>query len=176
MRVIAGKLRHRIIKETNLITTRETQDRVREAIFNSLLTTYGKVLDLFCGSGAMAIEAYSRGASYLVLNDINKDALAVTRSNLKSLNITDYEIFNKDYKDFIKDYNSSFDFIFLDPPYKMDNVIDILSQITNSKLIKKGTKIIFEMASTTTFILPTNPRLIKEKTYGKKKITYWEVL
>lgn len=175
MRVIAGSLRHRIIKECNLPTTRETQDRVREAIFNSLGFINGSVLDLFCGSGAMAIEAYSRGASYLVLNDINNKALKVAKENLNNLSIKDYVLTNMDYRDFILSYSKSFSYIFLDPPYKMDNVNQILDLIIDSKLVQKGTKIIFEMASLTTFSPSTKLKLLKEKNYGKKKVVFWEV-
>ena len=73
MRITAGKLRHRIIEMTNLETTRETQDKVRMAIYNLLGQFFdgGVLLDLFAGSGAMAIEGYSRGFSKIVLNDLN---------------------------------------------------------------------------------------------------------
>ena len=75
MRIVAGKLRHRIIDMTNLDTTRETQDKVRGAIYNMIGPYFdsGKALDLFAGSGAMGIEAYSRGISHITLNDLNKD-------------------------------------------------------------------------------------------------------
>ncbi len=172
MRVIGGILRHRKIKETNLETTRETQDRVREAIFNSLNQCYGKTLDLFCGSGAMAIEAYSRGSNYLVLNDLNSKALEVAKSNLDSLGIKEYELYNKDYLDFIRSYNKSFDFIFLDPPYKMDNILDILTEIIKYNLLNKDGTIIFEMASTTDYKIPEELYLKKEKRYGKKKVIF----
>ena len=77
MRIIAGTLRHRIIEMTNLETTRETQDKVRGAIFNMIGPYIDSecTLDLFTGSGAMAIEAYSRGAKHIVMNDLNKNAL-----------------------------------------------------------------------------------------------------
>ena len=98
MRIVAGRLRHRIIKETNIETTRETQDRIREAIFNALgPSILGKGLDLFCGSGAMALEGYSRGLNYIAVNDYNKKALDVAISNIKSLGITSYTATNLVY-------------------------------------------------------------------------------
>ena len=71
MRVVGGKLRHRTINMTNLETTRETQDKVRQAIFNMIGPYFdgGIALDLFAGSGAMGIEAYSRGIEKVVLNN-----------------------------------------------------------------------------------------------------------
>lgn len=175
MRVVAGRLRHRIIKMTNLETTRETQDRIREAIFNSLGPIYGSGLDLFCGSGAMAIEAYSRGLDYVVINDLNIKALEVAKENFKSLGIKNYEAYNFNYIDFLNKYLKPFDYIFLDPPYAFVNVCEILDQILNSKVVKNKTKIIFEMASITKYTLPKDITLIKEKVYGKKKVVFMEV-
>ena len=90
MRIVAGKLRHRIIEMTNLETTRETQDKVRGAIFNMIGPYFdgGICLDLFAGSGALGIEAYSRGMSQVYLNDLNKNALAICKKNCASLNIS----------------------------------------------------------------------------------------
>lgn len=178
MRVIAGELRHRIIKETNLPTTRETQDRVREAIFNSIGPYFkdGIALDLFCGSGAMAIEAYSRGIKKIYLNDINRAAVAVSVDNLKNLGINNYEITNLDYKVFLKQCEVAFDYIFVDPPYIMNNTIELLSEITNCKVAKKGTLIIFEMARETLALVNEKTEIIKERNYGKKKVVFYEVI
>ena len=73
MRITSGKYRHRIIKMTGLDTTRETQDKVRMAIFNMIGQFFdgGVCLDLFTGSGAMALEALSRGMEKAYLNDLN---------------------------------------------------------------------------------------------------------
>ncbi len=178
MRIIAGSLRHRIINETNLPTTRETQDRVREAIFNSIGPYFkgGKALDLFCGSGAMAIEAYSRGIDEIVLNDLNSEALNVARNNLVSLDIKRYKLYNLDYTKFLQDQNEAFDYIFVDPPYKMNDVELLLKQISESKIKKSGTIIVFEMARETLACEITNIKIIKEKNYGKKKVVFYEVL
>ncbi len=176
MRVIAGKYRHRIIKECNLEGTRETQDRIREAIFNSLGPSInGKVLDLFCGSGALAIEAYSRGASYLYLNDFNKEALKVAKSNLDSLGILDYKLFNLDYLACLKELKETFDYVFLDPPYKYTDVKGIIEALYFNNIVNNNTIIVFEMASTTNYLESTYYELVKEKRYGKKKVLYFKL-
>ncbi len=175
MRITAGKLRHRLIDMTNLETTRETQDKVRMAIFNMLGQYFegGVCLDLFAGSGAMGIEAYSRGMEKIYLNDLNKDALNICKKNCKSLGINDVVFTNLDYKDFESNCNDKFDLIILDPPYKMNNIEDILSSIVN--LLKKGGKIVFEMAKESNY---PNEYLdlvaIKDKPYGIKKVIIYK--
>lgn len=178
MRIVGGTLRHRIIKQTNLETTRETQDKVREAIFNSIgpYFTGGVALDLFCGSGAMAIEAYSRGIKEIYLNDINYKALACAKDNLDSLKVTNYHLTNLDYQLFLKKNLIAFDYIFLDPPYAFDDVISIFKDLYLSKALKVGTIIVFEMATTTKALDYENIRFYKERTYGKKKVCYYEVV
>ena len=145
MRIIAGRLRHRIIKMTNLETTRETQDKVRQAIFTMLGTYFdgGKCLDLFAGSGAMAIEAYSRGFDSIYMNDINKNALMVCKDNCNSLGITDAYFYNMDYKEFVNSTNELFDMIILDPPYRMNQIDEILESVY--KLLSFKGMIVFEM-------------------------------
>lgn len=172
MRITTGKLRHRIIKMTNLETTRETQDKVRMAIFNMLGQYFdgGVCLDLFAGSGAMGIEAYSRGMSLVYLNDLNKDALKICKENCISLGILDdFKLYNLDYKVFTSKIDQKFDLIILDPPYKMDNINEIIESIY--PLTKKGTNVIFEMSTNSIYPESFNDlKLIKVKKYGIKNV------
>ena len=171
MRITAGFYRHREIKMTNLKTTRETQDKVRMAIFNMLGQYFegGNALDLFSGSGAMGIEAISRGIAHADFNDLNKDAISITKSNLDSLKITDYEIYNLDYKEFYNKIHKQYDFIFLDPPYMMNNIEEILS-LSLEHLSQKG-KIIFEMDKESKYdVLSDKLEILKDKTYGIKRV------
>ena len=170
MRITTGKLRHRIIKMTNLETTRETQDKVRMAIFNMLGQYFdgGVCLDLFAGSGAMGIEAYSRGMSLVYLNDLNKEALKICKENCISLGILDdFKLYNLDYKEFTSKIDQKFDLIILDPPYKMDNINEIIESIY--PLTKNGTNVIFEMSTNSIYPEEFNDlKLIKVKKYGIK--------
>lgn len=174
MRIVAGKYRHRIIEMTNLETTRETQDKVRMAIFNMIGPYFdgGVCLDLFAGSGAMGIEAYSRGMDCFHLNDLNKDALNVCKKNCNSLGIKDVTYTNMDYKDYLKSTNIYFDLIILDPPYKMDNISEIL-ELTSLRLKKDGI-IVFEMGIDSKY--PENIAFLeayKNKTYGIKRVVIY---
>ncbi len=171
MRITAGKLRHRIIDMTNLETTRETQDKVRMAIFNMLGQYFegGICLDLFAGSGAMALEAYSRGMDKIYLNDLNNKALDVCKKNANKLGITDAYFYNLDYKEFLNEIDVKFDLIILDPPYKMNNIDDIIND-TKKVLNNKGI-IVFEMAKESKYRDDyENLKLIKDKTYGIKRV------
>ncbi|MCR4898926.1 MAG: 16S rRNA (guanine(966)-N(2))-methyltransferase RsmD [Acholeplasmatales bacterium] len=175
MRIIGGKLRHRIIDMTNLETTRETQDKVRGAIFN-MIGPYLEgdyCLDLFAGSGAMGVEAYSRGISNVVFNDINNKALDVCKSNCKKLGINDALFYNKDYLDFLNNDNHVYDLIILDPPYKMNNIDEIITPCLDK--IKKGGRIVFEMGKETIFKDSyLDLILIKNKEYGIKRVVVYE--
>lgn len=174
MRIVGGKLRHRIINMTNLESTRETQDKVREAIFNMIGPYFdgGVCLDLFSGSGAMAIEAYSRGISSIHLNDLNKQALDVCKSNCSSLNIAEATFTNLDYADYIKSCNLKFDLIILDPPYKMNDIKDILSK--TYPLLNDNGLIVFEMGIDSLYPQSLNDlTLIKDKKYGIKRVVIY---
>lgn len=175
MRIIAGKLRHRIIDMTNLDSTRETQDKVRGAIYN-MIGPYLEgeyCLDLFAGSGAMAIEAYSRGINNIVMNDINSKALDVCKKNCKSLGIINSEFYNVDYKSFKNVNKHEYDLIILDPPYKMDNIKEIIEEVYDI-LKDKGT-LIYEMGIDSEY--PNEFKdliLIKNKEYGIKRVIVYK--
>ncbi len=174
MRIVGGKLRHRIIQMTNLETTRETQDKVREAIFNMIGPYFdgGICLDLFAGSGAMALEAYSRGMEEIYLNDHNPKAIEICKANCSNLGIKESNFSNKDYKEFLKDMPRLFDLIILDPPYKMNNINEILSQVY--PILNKNGYIVFEMAIESKFPEEYEElKIIKNKTYGIKRVVIY---
>ena len=171
MRIVAGKFRHRIIDMCNLETTRETQDSVREAIFNMIGPYFdgGICLDLFAGSGAMALEAYSRGMEKIYLNDLNNKALDVCKKNANKLGINDAYFYNLDYIDFIDKINFKFDLIILDPPYKMNNIDEILEK--KKLILKDKGMIVFEMAKESKYKEEyLGLKFIKNKTYGIKRV------
>ena len=175
MRITAGELRHRIIEMTNLETTRETQDKVRGAIFNMIGPYIDSecTLDLFGGSGAMAIEAYSRGAKYIVINDLNNKALECSKRNCNNLGIKDVKFYNLDYKDFVKNDDHKYDLIILDPPYKMDYIDEILDSVY--PLLMDKCLIVFEMGIDSKYPLNFKDlELIKNKEYGIKRVVVYK--
>ena len=173
MRIIAGKHRSRIIKTVGVDTTRETTDKVRGAIFN-LLSSYrfdGRVLDLFSGSGAMGLEALSRGCSYACFNDLNKKAYTTTLDNCKALGYNDCSfITNLDYKKALSIYNEPFNFIFLDPPYKLDCCNEIIDFIDKNDLLCDDGVIVCEVDKNTKISDTPNLEIYKERDYGIRTV------
>ena len=171
MRIIAGKFRGKNIDIVGLDTTRETQDKIRGAIFNSIYPYMdGKVvgLDLFSGSGAMGIEAISRGLETCVFNDINPKAYQTTINNIKACKIEDFKVYNLDYKKCLEELkNKRFDCIFLDPPYKLDVIDDIIEYIIDNNMLNMNGLIVCEYEND---IKDHNLRIIKEKSYSYKKV------
>lgn len=175
MRIVAGKLRHRIIDMTNLDTTRETQDKVRGAIYNMIGPYFdgGSCLDLFAGSGAMGIEAFSRGVDKFTLNDLNKEAINVCKRNCESLKIMDsVKLSNLDYKDFCKNSLDKYSLIILDPPYRMDNIEEILEAVY--PLLDSEGIIVYEMGIDSLYPIEFHDlELWKNKEYGIKRVVVY---
>ena len=171
MRIISGKYRGKKIDIVGVETTRETQDKIRGAIFNSIYpyTDNLKVgLDLFSGSGAMGIEGISRFLDTCYFNDLNKEAYKTTKKNIESCKITDYKIYNLDYKECLETLkNTKFDCIFLDPPYKLDAIDDIIEYVINNNMLNNNGLIICEYENN---IKEHNLKIIKEKSYSYKTI------
>ena len=103
LKIRGGKYLHRVIEQPDMSITRPTKDSAKEGIFNSLGLLSGlSFLDLFSGSGQMAIEAISRGAEKVVANDINRSAYDIIQKNLKKLGINEIKTYNLDYKNCLK--------------------------------------------------------------------------
>ncbi len=176
MRVIAGKYRSRILDEVNSDSTRETRDRVKESIFNSIQNDLfeASVLDLFSGSGSLGIEALSRGSKSCVFVDSNRQAIDAIKSNIKKLHIEeDSEIYFGDFDSYLSKTYHSFDVILLDPPYKMDVIDDIITLISRKKLLnKKG--IIVALYGKNNSLKTENNGIIeyKKKTMGVTNVSY----
>ncbi len=140
MRVIAGKYKKAALKAVPGNLTRPTTDRNKETIFN-WLTPYiqgGRVLDLFAGSGALGIEALSRGMDELYAVDISGKACAVIRENLASLRVTEKcAVLKMSWPAALKKFheqNIRFDLVLMDPPYEKGfsaRALDALWEVLN---------------------------------------------
>jgi 16S rRNA (guanine966-N2)-methyltransferase len=122
MRVIAGSLGGRSLVAPRGTGTRPTSDRVREALFSILGDVAGDaVLDLFAGSGALSIEALSRGAATATLVDSAATSIAAVRANVGALGLQAVEVRRADARVFLRDARRAgrqYDLVFLDPPYR----------------------------------------------------------
>ena len=176
MRVIAGSLRSRILKEVETNNTRSTKDRVKEQLFNSIGPYFDglKVLDLFSGSGSLGIEAISRGVSNCVFVDSDRGAVSVITDNILTFKIQDKsEIIQSLYIDYLNNCNIVFDLIFLDPPYSLEELDSIISIISKKKLSKEDGEIVC-LYSKKSSIKEKNNDIIeyKQKISGITKISF----
>jgi 16S rRNA (guanine966-N2)-methyltransferase len=118
LRVVAGEFRGRRLRAPRGTATRPTSDRVREALFSILGDVSGlRVLDLYAGSGALAIEALSRGAASAVLVESDRRALDAIRANLEPLAGVEARVERRDALAWLRASSERFDLVLLDPPY-----------------------------------------------------------
>ena len=139
MRIIGGKHRGRMLVPFKGSDVRPTSDRAKEALFNILSPEISgaNMLDLFCGSGSVGLEAISRGADLVVFNDSSRESLSILEKNLALLKES-AKIYNLDYRVLLKQLDITFDIIFLDPPYKSDAGEQALRLISERKLLNTG--------------------------------------
>ena len=140
MRVVAGTARGRPLIAPAGDDTRPTSDRVREAVFNALYSLGGledaKVVDLYAGTGAMGIEALSRGAARAVFVERSPDAVAALRENLEAAGVEDRaEVVTRDVETFLRSSSEFFDLAIIDPPYAFDAWAELLPQVSASLVV-----------------------------------------
>lgn len=129
MRIIAGEYRGRILKSPSGIKTRPTSDRLRETLFNILaprINEQTRFLDLCAGTGAIGIEAVSRGANFVAFVDKSRRACALIEENLDLLKIPENqtEVFCNTAENFVqREQKETWDIVFFDPPYQSDYLI-----------------------------------------------------
>ena len=139
MRIIGGKYRGRVLAGFKGREIRPTSDRVKESLFNILSPEISgaNVLDLFCGSGGVGLEAISRGADLVVFNDASKDSLAVLKKNLALIGAS-APVYNLDFKALLARIDITFDVIYIDPPYKSGAGEEALRLIAARGLLNTG--------------------------------------
>ena len=173
MKIISGKYKGRNIEGFMIDGTRPTMDRVKESLFAMIQSYLGEslVLDLFSGSGNLAIEALSEGARKAVLVDSNYKAIKVIENNIKTIGIENTKVLNMDYKKAIEHLkDEKFDIIFLDPPYKTDYIEEAIKLIENNNILSDDGIIVCESDDLNKIVYSDNYKNIKEKKYGDKYI------
>ena len=179
LRIIGGIYRSRRINEVKSSKTRPTTDKNKESLFNSLGQFFdgGKMLDLFSGSGAIGIEALSRGIDQVVFVENDNLAIKTIKGNLDILGIKDnVKIIKQDVFKYLSTINDAYDLIFADPPYSL-NKYDLLLEIIESRqLLANGGIIVFEADKTCDFT--TNYHGLskyKEKKLGNSKFAFYKM-
>ncbi len=179
MRVISGLARGTKLKTIESDTTRPTLDRVKESLFNILQDKIkgAVVLDLFAGSGALGIEALSRGAQKAYFCDKNFEAVKVIKENLSKTRFLDKSIvYNSDYVNAIKKIKEEISIVFLDPPYKLDLAVSAVNELIKQKLITKDSLIIIETDEINRDIKEVqkieNVEVIDTRKYGRANLIF----
>jgi 16S rRNA (guanine966-N2)-methyltransferase len=150
MRIIAGSLRSRTLQAPPGLATRPTSDRLRETLFNVLAPRIegAELLDLYAGSGAVGIEAISRGAARVVFVERAAPALKVLRANLARLEIKEgYEVQAGSVSAFLGRGGGGFDVVFLDPPYDAEAEYAVTLGLLGGaawELLRRGAAVIAE--------------------------------
>ena len=180
MRVVAGEYGGRRLKAVPGMKTRPTTDKVKEAMFN-IIGPYlegGQVLDLFAGSGGLSIEAVSRGADHATLVDRQYQAIKTIHENLSVTKEEDkftvlkgdaYKMLNK-----LAKQEQGFDYVFLDPPYKKQQILELMEQLKKLGLLNTDAVIICETDQVAD--LPeelADFELIKKADYGITELTFY---
>jgi len=173
MRVIAGTARSLPLKTVGGINTRPTTDRIKETLFNMLQGNVlsARFLDLFSGSGAIGIEALSRGAEYAVFVENNRAALDCMKQNLRFTKLEDRaQVIGKDCFHALHSLEikrEPFQIIFMDPPYGKELERQVLEYLLGSSLADSNTLIIVEASLDTDFqyLKELGYALVKQKRY-----------
>ena len=180
MRVVGGRLRGRPLAGPKSSAIRPTADRLRESVFNILLHAYGdpiagaRVLDLFAGSGALGIEALSRGASFALFVDDGAEARALIRENVTALGLGGVtRIFRRDATELGPAHPvEPFSLIFLDPPYGQELAAPALTAARDGGWLAPGALIIVEEAAKSAFAPPPGFSELERRSYDDSEFVF----
>ncbi|QCK40280.1 16S rRNA (guanine(966)-N(2))-methyltransferase RsmD [Streptococcus pyogenes] len=177
MRVVSGEFGGRPLKTLDGKITRPTSDKVRGAIFNMIGPYFngGRVLDLFAGSGGLAIEAVSRGMSAAVLVEKNRKAQAIIQDNIIMTKAENrFTLLKMEAERAIDCLTGRFDLVFLDPPYAKETIVATIEALAAKNLLSEQVMVVCETDKTV--LLPKEIVTLgiwKEKIYGISKVTVY---
>ena len=184
MRVVGGRLRSRPIAGPKSDGLRPTADRLREALFNILVHGYGdpvtdaRVLDLFAGTGALGIEALSRGAAYVLFVDDGVEARALLRNNTETLGLGGISrIFRRDATKLGPVHPlEPFTLAFLDPPYGKGLAEKALVSARAGGWLTKEALVVVEEAAAAKFAAPDGYEELERRTYDDTELVFLRAL
>ena len=180
MRIIAGTYASRRLETLKGQATRPTLDKVKEAVFSALGGMFdgGTMLDLYAGSGAIGLEAVSRGMNQAVLVDQSHAAAEIIRKNIallgcqkqtRLLAMNDRKALSLLAKEGVQ-----FDLVYLDPPYEKQHNEEVMTYLVEHGMLKNGARVVIEAKKEESYTQAFGPlQYQKEKVYGIMKITYY---
>lgn len=177
MRIVSGNYGGRPLKTLEGKTTRPTSDKVRGAMFNMIGPYFegGRVLDLFAGSGGLAIEAVSRGMTSAVLVERDRRAQAIVQANIAMTKESEkFQLLKMEASQALQVLTGSFDLVFLDPPYAKEEIESTITQLCERKLLSEDVMVVCETDKAVE--LPEEIAELgiwKQKVYGISKVTVY---
>lgn len=173
LRIIGGEWRGRKLRFPDAPDLRPTPDRVRETIFNWLVPMINgaRCLDLFAGSGALGLEALSRGAAFTTFVDSHKKVTTVLKEHLDLLIANERsEVLSIEGEKFLKSNSKKYDLVFLDPPYHLDFMGKVVPLLEENGWLAENAMLYLEIEKRSSLPeLPENWKPLKEKTAGEVK-------
>ena len=180
MRVVGGRLRGRNLASPSSREIRPTADRLRESVFNILMHAYdnpiegARVLDLFAGTGALGIEAISRGAAFALFVDNGTEARALLRNNVEALGLGGMtKVFRRDATNLGAAHPvEPFSLVFLDPPYHMNLAQKALASLCDGGWLKPNALLVVEEAKAAEFVAPAGFEELERRVYDDTEFVF----
>jgi 16S rRNA (guanine966-N2)-methyltransferase len=180
MRIVGGRLKGRSLVSPSSRDIRPTADRLRESLFNILIHAYGdpvtdaRVLDLFAGTGALGIEAVSRGAAFALFVDNGTEARALLRNNVEALGLGGVtKVYRRDATNLGAAHPMEpFSLVFLDPPYRMKLAEKALASLRDGGWLAPGALIVVEEAGDAEFAAPQGFEQLERRTYDDTELVF----
>jgi 16S rRNA (guanine966-N2)-methyltransferase len=180
MRVVGGRLKGRTLASPSTQQIRPTADRLRESLFNILAHAYGdpitdaRVLDLFAGTGALGIEAASRGARFTLFVDNGAEARALLRNNVEALGLGGVtKIYRRDATDLGSAHPvEPFSLVFLDPPYRMGLADKAVASLRDGGWLADGALLVVEEAKAAAFAGPEGFEELERRAYDDTEFVF----
>ncbi len=178
MRIIGGQARGRAIIAPAGDKTRPTQDYVRESLFNIIRWDLegARVLDLFAGTGAMSLEAVSRGAKSAVMIDMDRAACDCIKKNMETTRLKEHcRLIPRDYKQALRSLQAEkaeFDVVFIDPPYRMENTGEMCAELYDKGLLSADCMILVEHRRGMAPLIDPRFEAYDQRNYGDTQVTF----
>lgn len=176
MRIIGGRLKGKTINPPMGYKARPTTDFAKEGLFNILNNEYEfedlKVLDLFGGTGAIAFEFASRGASRVYCVEMARENASFIKTEAERLQLRNVTMVRDNVFDFLSICREKFDIIFADPPYALEGLADIPDKVLSAGILHPGCYFILEHGDEYDF--KGHPAFVKERSYGRVHFSFFE--
>ena len=169
LRIVAGNWRSRLLQIADVPGLRPTSERIRETLFNWLANDIhgARCLDLCAGTGALGLEALSRGAGNVVFVERSGIAARVLRSNIGELEAAGAEVLQTDAREFLsRETASTYDIVFLDPPFADDMLGELCRLLAHGGWLAEGARVYLEMDKKQQLELPADWSVMRDKAAG----------